>query len=99
MKANKLQTKTDNKINDLIYPELSYKIMGTLFKVHNKLGPKFQEKYYQRAIEIELKKQKIPFAREKVIKLEYENEKIGKYFIDFVIDGKIALEIKAADYF
>ena len=83
----------------LIYPELSYKLVGVLFKVHSKLGPKYQEKYYQRAIEIELKNQKIPFEREKMVKLEYEEEGIGKYFIDFVVDDKIALEVKAADYF
>lgn len=83
----------------LVYPELSYKVMGVLFKVHSKLGPKYQEKYYQRAIEVELKKQSIPFEREKMIRLNYEREKIGRYFIDFVINGKIALEIKSADFF
>lgn len=87
------------KTNNLIYPELSYQVMGVLFKVHSKLGPKFQEKYYQRAIEIELKRQKIPFKREKLVRLEYEKERIGRYYIDFVIDDKIALEVKAVDYY
>ena len=73
--------------------------MGVLFKVHSKLGPKLQEKYYQKAIEIEFKRQEIPYEKEKQIRLEYENERIGRYFIDFVVNGKIALEIKAADYF
>ena len=39
----------------LVYPELSYLLMGILFEVHNKLGTKYQEKHYQRAIEIKLK--------------------------------------------
>lgn len=39
-----------NEYKRIIYPELSYKIMGILFKVHNKLGSSYQEKYYQRAI-------------------------------------------------
>lgn len=73
--------------------------MGILFKVHSKLGPRFQEKYYQRAIEIELKRQNVPYEREKMVQLEYEKEGIGRYFIDFVIDGKIALEVKASDFF
>lgn len=85
--------------NKIIYPELSYKIMGVLFKVHNKLGPKYQEKYYQRAIELELKKQGISFQREKLVRLDYEGESIGRYFIDFVIEGKIALEIKSVEFF
>ena len=41
--------------NKLIFPELSYILMGILFEVHNKLGTKYQEKHYQRAIEIKLK--------------------------------------------
>ena len=86
-------------VEDLVYPELSYRLIGLLFKIHNKLGPNYQEKYYQRAIESELKKQKISFEREKFVKLEYESESIGKYFIDFVVDGKIALEIKTDEFF
>lgn len=88
---------TANK--QIVYPELSYKLMGALFKVHNKLGPNYQEKYYQRAIEAEFKKQNIKYKREKMIPLSYENESIGRYFIDFIIDNKIALEIKTDEFF
>ena len=55
----------------LIYPELSYLIMGILFEVHNKLGTKYQEKHYQRAIEIKLKELKIPYEREKNVKIKF----------------------------
>ena len=82
----------------LIYPQLSYKLMAVLFKVQNKLGSSYQEKYYQRAIAKELENQKIPFEKEKQIKLAYEGEGIGNYFLDFVIDGKIVLEIKAVPF-
>lgn len=82
----------------LIYSELSYILMGLLFKVHNKLGSAYQEKYYQRAIMSELKTQKIAFEREKQIDLMYDEEKIGKYYLDFVIEDKIILEIKAAPF-
>jgi GxxExxY protein len=81
--------------NKIVYPELSYKIVGVLFKVHNKLGPRYQEKYYQRAIETELDSQKIKYIKQIPIDLEYDNKIIGRYFLDFLIDGKIALEIKA----
>ena len=85
--------------NNLIYPELSYIIMNILFKVHNKLGGQYQEKYYQRAVEIELTKQGILFDREKMVKLYYDNQNIGRYFIDFVIDNKVVLELKTAEFF
>lgn len=85
----------DANNNKIIYPELSYKITGILFKVHNELGNKYQEKYYQRAIEIELDNQKIKFKKELVVNLEYDNKSIGKYFLDFLIENKVILEIKA----
>jgi GxxExxY protein len=78
----------------LIYPELSYILTGILFEVHNKLGTKYQEKHYQRAIEIKLKELKIPYQKELGVDINFENEKIGKLFIDFLIDNKIVLEIK-----
>ena len=83
-----------NEKSNLIYPELSYKIIGSCFKVHSELGGKYQEKYYQRAAELELKDKNISFKREVVSDLSYKNQKIGRYFLDFVIDNKVVLELK-----
>ncbi len=47
----------------LLYKDLTYKIIGILFKVHKTLGCGFPEKVYQRAIEIELNEQKIPYEK------------------------------------
>ena len=79
---------------ELIYPELSYILMGILFEVHNKLGTKYQEKHYQRAIEIKLKELKISYQKEAKVDINFGKEKIGKLFVDFVVDNKIVLEIK-----
>jgi len=75
----KTNPKLINTNKQIIYSELSYKVMGALFNVHNKLGSSYQEKYYQRAIETELKIQKIPFLKEKEITIGYGNQGIGKY--------------------
>lgn len=48
---------------------------------------------------MELKKQEIQYGREKLVRLDYEGSSIGRYFIDFVIEGKIALEVKSAEFF
>ncbi len=79
---------------NVIEPELSYEVMSTLFTVHNQLGNRLQEKYYQRAIEVELLDRKISFEKEKCIPIRFKNKKIGTYYIDFVIEGKIVLETK-----
>ncbi|HVF69132.1 MAG TPA: GxxExxY protein [Xanthomonadales bacterium] len=81
-------------MSNLVYPELSFKLVGILFEVHNELGNRYQEKYYQRAVEIAFKKQKIPYKKELEVSLTFDNESIGKYFLDFLIDDKIVLELK-----
>lgn len=81
---------------NIIEKELSYKVMGVLFDVHNKLGGEYQEKYYQRAVAKAFKKERIKFEEQIKVDLEFDKEKIGKYYLDFLIENKIILEIKAA---
>lgn len=87
--------KETSNYSKLVYPKLSYSLMDILFTVHNKLGSGFLEKHYQKAIELELAHRKINYQREQLVRLEYDGQSIGKYFIDFVVDSKIVLEIKA----
>lgn len=84
---------------EVIYKELSYNVVGCLFEVFRQLGPNHREKTYQKAISIELTRQGIPSEREKTIDVKYKNERLGKSFFDFDIDGKIILEIKTANCF
>jgi len=88
-----------NKINNLIYPELSYEISGLLFKLYNELGYGYQEKYYSRAFALLLKENKIKFKREICVPIIFRDKIIGRYYIDFVIDDKIALEFKISNEF
>ena len=71
----------------IVLPELSYKIMGALFAVHNELGPSLLEKYYQRAVAKEFDKQKIAYKREISVALTYKEESIGKYILDFIVEN------------
>ena len=87
------------KRKDLIYPELSYQIIGILFEVHNELGPGHHEKYYQRAIAKGLEKCKLSFQEQVYIPLTFKNENIGSYYLDFLIEDKVVLEIKKGDRF
>jgi GxxExxY protein len=86
-------------LDNLIFPELSYKIVGILFEVHTLLGNRYQEKYYQRAVAIKLKNNNISFKKEISVDLIIDNEKIGKYFLDFLIEEKVILELKAKPSF
>jgi GxxExxY protein len=77
------------------YSEIIEKIIGCAMRVHKELGAGFQEYIYQRALEIELKKAIIKFIREYEMPIYYQGEKIGISIIDFFIDEKIMVELKA----
>lgn len=83
----------------LVYPELSYKLVGILFEIHTELGNRYQEKYYQRAVEVKLKNNKISYKKEINVDLKIDGENIGKYFLDFLVDNKVILELKTKPLF
>ncbi len=74
---------------------LTYKIIGCAMKIHNVMGPGFQEVIYQRCFEVELKKADIPFARELDHEIYYDGVNVGSRRADFVVDNRIILELKA----
>lgn len=92
--TNTIQQDISLRRNDLIEPELSYRIVGILYRVFNELGPGLHEKYYQKAVAAALQEEKISFREQAPIPLEFSNKIIGRYFADFVIENKIVLELK-----
>ncbi len=84
---------------DLIYPELSYQIIGILFEVYNQLGSGYHEKHYQRAAAAELERCNLSFKEQSFIPLQFKDKRIGRQYLDFLIEEKIVLEIKKGDRF
>jgi len=83
-------------MNELIYKEESYLIIGICMKVHSNLGAGFLEIVYKDALEYEFKKARISFEREKKYVVNYDGVILPhKFYADFVIYDKIILEIKA----
>jgi GxxExxY protein len=77
------------------YAEVTEKVLKCSFKVHNTLGNGFQEVIYQRALEIEFNRNKIPFEREFEMPIWYEGHHIGTRRVDFLINQLISVELKA----
>ena len=75
--------------------ELTYKIIGCAMKVHNTLGNGFQEVIYQRALAIEMSNNHIAFSREHEMDIFYKGQIIGGRRVDFFVEGKIMVELKA----
>jgi GxxExxY protein len=78
----------------LLYPELSYSVVGAIYEVWKELGPAFKESAYQKALVEEFKRKGISFESQKTIPICYHDIKVGSYVPDFLIDGKILIEIK-----
>jgi GxxExxY protein len=89
------------EMNDtnIIYPDLSYQIMGAIFEVHKRLGPGFLESVYQKALIEELSERGMNVETEKVIDLTYKDKKIGTHRLDLVIEDKVVVELKTAESF
>jgi GxxExxY protein len=82
---------------ELKYKEITEKIIGASFEVHKFLGNGFQEVIYQRALAWELKQAGLTFNREIEQDIFYKElpEPIGTRRADFVVEGKVLVEIKA----
>ena len=84
-----------NKMDNIIFKEESYQIIGICMEVHNNLGAGFLEIVYKDALEYEFIKAGIPFEREKKYEVNYKGIILPhKFYADFVIFDKIILEVK-----
>lgn len=80
---------------DYKFKEITEKIIGSSMKVHATLGNGFQEVIYQRALEIEMQEAGLHFARELSMPIHYKGRPIGERRVDFFVEEKIMVEIKA----
>lgn len=84
---------------DLLYPEMSYRIVGCAFDVYNSIGSGHHEKYYQRALIEAFTKAGISFQTEMRFPLIYNGKVIGQKRLDFLVDGKVVVELKKGNNF
>lgn len=75
--------------------EITYKIIGCAMKVHNALGNGFQEVIYQRCLAIEMERAGLSFGREIEQTIYYDGIEVGTRRADFVVEGKVVVEMKA----
>jgi GxxExxY protein len=76
--------------------EQTYAIIGAAMAVHNELGCGFLEAVYQDALEVEFKKQGIPYEREKKLNIYYSGEKLASFYRpDFICFCEVVVETKA----
>ncbi|MBQ3630834.1 MAG: GxxExxY protein [Prevotella sp.] len=80
----------------LLYQELSDKVLRAYNNVQNALGKGLAEKVYENALCIEFDQMGLSYERQKPLQVEYKGHIVGNYVADFMIEGKIIIELKAA---
>lgn len=77
------------------YKELTEKIIGCAYHVYNKMGFGFLESVYEKCMLIELRKTGLNAESQKPITVYYEDEIVGEFVADIIVNDTIILELKS----
>ena len=78
--------------------DITHKIIGCAYKVHNKLGFGFLESVYKKAMIVELKKLNLKVEEEKPLKVYYDEKVVGDFFADLFVEDEIVVELKSVKH-
>ena len=81
----------------MLHQELTKKIIGCAFTVHNTLGAGFLEKVYEQALMLELRVSGLVVESQVPLSVIYRDQIVGEYFADLIVEGKVICELKAVD--
>ncbi|AFY96265.1 GxxExxY protein [Chamaesiphon minutus] len=84
-----------NQESSYKHSDLTGKIIGCAMEVHGYIGNGFQEVIYQRALALEMQERGLSFQREYRMQIYYKGVHIGTRRVDFFVEGKVMLELKA----
>jgi GxxExxY protein len=82
----------NREINDL-----TRRVIGAAIEVHRALGPGYQESIYEEALAFELSRMGIDFERQSIFSVTYKEHVVGEGRIDFLVDSKLVVELKAIE--
>jgi len=77
--------------------QLTHSVIAAAIEVHRQLGPGLDESLYEAAMVIEFRLRNIEFARQVIVNVDYKGESIGERRLDFVIEKKLLVELKAVE--
>src|SRR3989344_3200550 len=92
--------KVKNKTGELLYSDLTGRVIGLCFEIHKTYGSGQKESLYQNALEEKLNMDNITYKREFPIEIlsEDSGKKLGSHRLDFVVDDKFIVETKAIKF-
>ena len=79
----------------MLEEQITERIIGCAYKVHNVLGPGFLEKVYENALKIELERAGLEVEQQEPITVYYEGQIVGEYYADLWVENRVIVELKA----
>ena len=80
-----------------MYGDLTQKVIGAAFDVHNSLGKGLNEKVYENALSVRLRDLGLSVEQQKALPVYFDNHKVGEQIVDLVVDERVIVETKAVD--
>ena len=77
--------------------QITNTIIAAAIAVHRELGPGFVESIYEQALAVEFALRGVAFIRQHPVPLFYRDHQIGEHRVDFLIENRIVVEIKAVE--
>lgn len=77
------------------HEEFTHQIIGCVYQVYNKLGFGFLESVYKKAMVIELNKNNVKAEQKKPLKVYYDNQVVGDFYVDLLVEQEIIVELKS----
>lgn len=78
--------------------KLSEEILDSALKIHKKLGPGLLESVYQNCLIYELNKKEIPYKKEVILPIQYEDLTFENGFrADIIVDNQVIIEVKSIE--
>jgi GxxExxY protein len=91
-----IQDNQDRKHKTMLYEKLTESVLGACFDVMNELGAGFLESVYEKALLIALRDKGLTAQSQVPLSVIFRGEKVGEFFSDILVEGKIIVELKAA---
>ena len=81
--------------NAMEYEEITHKIIGAAYQVYNQLGFGFLESVYKKAMVMELAKNDFKVEEERSLKVYYDNQVVGDFYVDLFVEEAVIVELKS----
>jgi GxxExxY protein len=85
------------KWKGVLYPDLSWQIVGAAIEVHKHIGPGQLESAYERSLQCELRNRGLSVRSQVPVPMFFKGERVGDYFADLIVEEKVVLELKAVE--